>query len=79
MIFDRGSVDIDLHWLSDGTDGTDGDLGENCTARHDRMLHADADAMGGRLVLDTYVTDSGEAAGPALFVVVACEEGDPNG
>ena len=67
MVFDRGSVDIDIHLLDET--GT----GEGCLERDHNGVVADLEAGTYFIVVDTFVSSGEEHAGEYLLVVM--EEG----
>lgn len=72
LVFDRGDVDVDLHLLGAAPSGT------SCLLRHDRYLERALAAGTHHVTVDTYAGGGSERAGAYLFVVVACEPGDPD-
>ena len=71
MVFDQGSVDIDLHLL----DGSASEGG--CLARDHQILQGRLPAGSYHLALDTFVSSAGTAReGPYLLIVVPCDEDD---
>jgi len=66
MVLDVGSVDIDLYLL-DSTSQADG-----CLARNDTVIQGTIGPGTFYVVIDTYVNNSVEHAGPALLVIHEC-------
>jgi hypothetical protein len=70
VVMDRGSVDIDLHLLSEGTGEGD------CLDRAHQLIEGSYAPGTYYLSLDSFVSAGGEAAGEYLVVVLECEPGD---
>ncbi len=70
LLFDRASVNVDLHVLT-GSPG-----GASCVARADRSIERTLPAGKHTLVVDTFTDAAGEHGGAYLLVVVRCEPGD---
>ena len=66
LVFDRGTVDVDLHLLTN----------DACVARNDRLIERTQPQGEHRIVVDTFVSGGTEHAGEYLLVVVPCEAGD---
>lgn len=65
LVFDRGSVDIDLHLLGATVDGA------SCVQRNDRELSVTLAAGTHHLALDTFVSSGVEKAGEYLLVLLS--------
>jgi hypothetical protein len=73
LVFDRGEVDIDLHLL-DYTASEEG-----CIERNHKLIERTLSPGQYHFSLDTFVNNSGiPLSGEYLFVLLACEEGDPD-
>jgi hypothetical protein len=71
VVLDRDGVDVDVHLLEGEP------TGEACVARGDRIVQGTFGPGTFFLVLDTFVSASGEEAGPYTLVVLRCEDDDP--
>lgn len=66
LVFDRGTVDVDVHLLA----------GASCTERNDRIIERTLLAGEHDIVVDSFVSGGVSHEGKYLLVVVACEPGD---
>lgn len=72
MVFDQGSVDVDLHLLDETA------TGEGCVERAHQIIQGTFGPGTWHVSLDTFVSQGDPKPGEYLFVVLECHPDDPD-